>query len=283
MTISGQTLVAGIVGHPVRHSLSPVLHNAWLQAAGIDGVYVPFCPSEDGFERFIDGLRGGALRGLNVTVPFKPQALALADHASGRAKIAAAANVLLFQPDGTVVAENTDGVGVLAAFEDQAPGFDPQEGPVVILGAGGGAQGAAAAFAERGAPEVRIVNRTLAKAEKLASAVGARGVAYPLTGLAEALVGASALVNASSATLGGGGGVAVPLELLPPHAVVMDMVYVPLETDLLKAAQARGLRTVDGLAMLIGQAVPSFEAFFGRRPPNLDVRTLALAALEARE
>jgi shikimate dehydrogenase len=243
---------------------------------------VPFAPEKDGFVRLVEGLRGGVIRGLNVTLPFKAEALAAATHSSPRAQAAGAANVLLFQPGGAIIADNTDGAGMMAAFAEQAPGFDPQSGPVVVLGAGGAAQGACATLVAEGAPEVRIVNRTLSRAETLAKQIHPSCEAYPLEAIGEAMVGAQALVNASSAALEGETAPDVPLELLPPHAVVMDMVYVPLETPILRAAKARGLRTVDGLAMLIGQARPSFEMFFGQHPPPVDVRALAIAALSGR-
>jgi shikimate dehydrogenase len=278
MRISGSTRVAGVVGRPIAHSLSPVLHNAWLAAAGLDGVYVPFSVTSEGFGDFVQGLRAGSVAGLNVTLPFKGQALAVADDASPRARAAQAANLLVFREDGSLYADNTDGLGLLAAFAEQAPGFDPAAAPVAILGAGGAARGAAAAFADAGA-EVRIVNRTLARAEELAAAVGGR--AYRLEHAAEAFAGAGAVVNATSAGLSGEGRLDLPLSAAPATAVVMDMVYKPLKTPLLAAAEALGRPTVDGLAMLIGQAAPSFEAFYGRPPPaGADVRALALQILE---
>ena len=153
LPITGATIVAGVAGQPVRHSLSPLIHNAWLEAAGIDGVYVPFGLPMGGFERFVAGMRGGAVRGLNVTVPFKEAALTLADRASDRAKAAAAANILVFETDGAVFADNTDGVGLISAFAAQAPGLDLTAGPIAILGAGGAARGAVAALLAAGAPE----------------------------------------------------------------------------------------------------------------------------------
>jgi shikimate dehydrogenase len=280
--ITGATVVAGVAGSPVRHSLSPLIQNAWLEAAGLDGVYVPFAPPQTGFRIFAEGLRGGVVRGLNVTLPFKEVALALADDVSDRARAAGAANLLLFESDGTIAADNTDGVGLMGAFAAQAPGFDPQAGPVTILGAGGAARGAAAAFVEAGAPRVRIVNRTLAKAEAIARMLGPAVRAYGLDQADEALKGAAAVVNATSAGIAGAGALDVSLEMVPGSTVVMDMVYKPLTTPFLAQARARGLRTVDGLEMLIGQAAPSFEAFFGRPPPpNLDIRAVALAGLEA--
>ena len=278
MSLSGATRVAGVVGRPIAHSMSPILHNAWLAAAGIDGVYVPFSTEPGRFTAFAESLRGGSVAGLNVTLPFKGQALALADEATFRATSAQAANVLVFREDGTILADNTDGLGMLGAFAEQAPGFDAAAGPVVILGAGGAARGAAAAFVEAGCPQVRIVNRTLLKAQEIAEPLGA--VALSLNEAAAAFEGAVAVVNATSAGLSGSAALDAPLEATPPGAVVMDMVYKPLKTPFLAQAEGLGRRTVDGLAMLIGQAVPSFEYFYGRPPPkDVDVRALAIAAL----
>ncbi|MCR5878122.1 shikimate dehydrogenase [Phenylobacterium sp. J367] len=277
--ITGKTAVAGVAGNPVAHSLSPLIHNAWLAAAGIDGVYVAFQPPADGFRRFAEGLRGGAVRGINVTVPFKEAAFEAADEMTGRARAAGAVNLLLFRPDGTVAADNTDGEGLIGALAHQA-GFDPESGPAVILGAGGAARGAATTLAAEGCPDIRIVNRTLSRAQAIAELVAGR--AFPLDRCEGALEGAAVVINATTAGLSGQAPIDVPLHLTRDDAVAMDMVYKPLVTPFLARAQARGLRTVDGLEMLIRQAAPSFEAFFGRPPPpEVDVRGLALATLEA--
>ena len=272
--ISGGTVVAGVVGSPVAHSLSPLIHNAWIAAAAIDAVYVAFSPPTDRFTMFIEGLRGGAVRGLNITAPFKEAALAGADGPSDRARRAGAANLLIFEGDGEILADNTDGEGLLAAFAAQAPDFDPAAGPAVVLGAGGASRGAAAAFLHAGAPEIRIVNRSAGRAEALAALLGAKGRAFAAADAADALAGANAVINATPADP------PAPLDAVPAAAVVMDMVYRPLATAFLRRAAARRLRTVDGLAMLIGQARPSFAALFGCPAPNVDVRALALAALE---
>ncbi|HSV02226.1 MAG TPA: shikimate dehydrogenase [Phenylobacterium sp.] len=281
--ITGATIVAGVAGQPVRHSLSPLIHNAWLDAAGIDGAYVPFAPPADAFQKFAEGLRGGAVRGLNITLPFKEAALSVADRSTGRADAAEAANLLIFEPEGEIIADNTDGVGLLAAFAAQAPAFQPTAGPVVILGAGGAARGAAAALKAAGAPQIRIVNRTLAKAEFVAGALGTAAFAYSLDQARRALEGATAVINATSAGISNGGRLEIPLWSTPKEAVVMDMIYTPLLTEFLQEARALGRQTVDGLGMLVGQARPSFEAFYGRAPPDdVDVRALAVEALEAR-
>jgi shikimate dehydrogenase len=259
-----------------------VLHNAWIAAAGLDAVYAPFGLTPGGFGPFVEGLRGGAsVAGVNVTLPFKAEALDKADEASPRARLAQAANVLVFRPDGTIFADNTDGLGLLGALAAQAPGFDPTAGPVAILGAGGGAQGAAAAFVEAGCPQVRIANRTLAKAQRLAVMLGDRARAYALTDDA-AYDGVCAVINATSAGLASETPLDVPWRRTPGGAVAMDMVYKPLRTPFLIAAEAAGRQTVDGLEMLVRQAVPSFEHFFGRTPPaEVDVRSLALQHLDA--
>lgn len=278
-SITAKTRVAGVAGAPVRHSLSPLLHNAWLEAAGIDGVYVAFAPAQDGFPAFAQGLRRGAVAGINVTIPFKEEALAAADIASESAQAAGAANLLLFHPDGRIEARNTDGEGMLAALASQAPGFDPRGGPAVVLGAGGAARGAVSALLEAGVPHVDICNRTQARAEHLAELFGPRVRAWDSPDIPA--MDAALIVNATSLGLGGGPGPPLPWDRLSKAAVVMDMVYRPLGTPFLAEAQTRTLVTVDGLEMLIRQAIPSFEALFGAPPPAIDARAILLSALEA--
>ena len=277
MTITARTVVAGVVGAPVRHSLSPLMHNAWLKQAKVDGVYVAFGPPQDGFRAFAEGLRGGAVRGLNVTIPFKEQALALADEASDLAKAAGAANLLLFHEDGRIQADNTDGEGLLRAIALQAPHFDLRAGPVAVMGAGGAARGAVAALLRAGVTDVRVCNRTLDRAETLVEDIGS-GAIRAFTRPDLAVADAACVINATSLGLGGGDGPDTPWRLMRAGAVAMDMVYKPLRTAWLQEAEAHGLNAVDGLEMLIRQAVPSFRAFFGVDPPPIDVRCLLLAA-----
>jgi shikimate dehydrogenase len=280
--LSGHSLVAGVVGAPVRQSLSPVIHNGWLAACGIDGVYVPFALHPDRFEAFTEGLRGGGVSGVNVTLPFKARALAVADDADDAAKAAGAANLLLFRADGTLEARNTDGLGLLAAFHDQAPEVDFHDAAVVILGAGGAARGALGALLKAGVDRIWILNRTEARARDLAELFGPRVQALALDAAGAAFGAAHVLINASAAGLEGGEFAGLPLDRLAKGAVVMDMVYKPLRTPLLRQAEAMGLATVDGLAMLIGQARPSFKAFFGQSAPAGDAaRDWSLAHLAA--
>ena len=276
--LTGAARVAGVAGAPVRQSLSPLIHNAWIAAIGLDAAYVPFAVAPGRFEPFLDGLRVSGLVGLNVTLPFKEDALRLADGADHAARAAGAANRLLISPDGSVQAGNTDGMGLLRAFAEQAPHWRSDAGPVLVLGAGGAARGAAAALGAAGA-EVRVVNRTRARADALAAALP-RVRAYGSDDIIPALRDVTAVINATPAGLHGVGEPELPFKALPPCAVVMDMVYTPLRTAFLRRAASHGHVTVDGLAMLIGQAVPSFRAFFGQDPPpEVDVRALALAAL----
>jgi shikimate dehydrogenase len=274
---------AGVVGDPIAHSLSPLIHGAWIAALGLDAAYERFHITEADFAGFV-GREAAALKGVNVTIPHKEAALALADTASDLARACGAANVLLFR-GGKVEARNTDGEGLLGAFRQQAPAWSPDAGPVVILGAGGAARGAAAALLDAGVPELRIVNRTLGRARQIEAdlqdlAKERSVVATAWENIGDAMAGASALVNATSLGLAGGQPLEIDLSSLSPSAVVMDMVYKPLKTPLLAQAEARGLKTVDGLEMLIRQAAPSFEAFYGAAPPEaVDVRSQCLKAL----
>jgi shikimate dehydrogenase len=278
--ISSTTRVAGVIGRPVAHSLSPTIQNAWIEAAGLDAVYVALSPSEDWLAPFLNGCRGGLIVGLNITLPFKSRALEMADSASERAWRAGAANLLLFGADDQITADNTDGVGLLAAFAAQAPGFEIAGQVFTLLGAGGAARGAAAALVGAGAATVRLVNRTRERAEEIAEVLGGKIQVFGWDQLPAALDGASALINSTSLGLEGGEPLILSLDGLPRGAVVMDMIYRPLKTPLLAAAEAAGHGTIDGLEMLIGQARPSFEALFGQAPPEgVDARALALKAL----
>jgi len=267
--ITGAARVGGIAGQPVAHSLSPVIHNAWIAAVGLDAVYAPFAPRDAaGFAALVAAGRAGLLVGINVTAPFKEQAFALADEATAAATDCGSANVLVFR-DGRVLADSTDGLGLLLALRAQAPSLSLTDAAVALLGAGGAARAAAAALVEAGA-RVRIVNRTRERAEALALDLG------PSVSVADgpsAFDGAILVINALSIRP------ELDLEGLTPGTVVMDMTYRPVATAFLVAARAAGLATVDGLAMLIGQAGPSFEAIFGVPPPDLDPRPLLLAHL----
>lgn len=260
------TILAGVAGQPISHSLSPLIHGLWIEAAGLDASYEAFGPADEaGFADLIAEGRAGKLRGLNVTAPFKEQALALADEVSATARACGSANLLVFN-DGRLSADSTDGLGLMLALSEQAPAFDSKGAPVVVLGAGGAARAAVVALKAAGA-EVAVLNRTRARAETLAEELGSL-VAEP-----EAVRDAALIVNALSVRP------EIEIAALRDDAVLMDMTYKPLITPFLAAGRTRGLTTVDGLAMLIGQARPSFEAMFGLAPPPVDVRAAALARL----
>jgi shikimate dehydrogenase len=254
------------------------MQNAWILAAQIDAAYVPFAVPPDRFAAFIAGLRGGVILGLNVTAPYKERALALADRATPRALAAGAANLLAFHTDGSLAADNTDGEGLLRAFATQTPSFALSAGPILILGAGGAARGAASALLEAGTPRIHLLNRDPERSLALARTLGTQVEAISGSPPHELARSWAAVINATPAGLEAASLLGVDLAALSTDAVVMDMVYRPLRTPLLIAAAQRGLQTVDGLEMLIGQARPSFTTFFGREPPSLDIRAVALGA-----
>lgn len=259
---------AGVVGWPIGHSLSPLIHGAWIEAVGLDATYEAFpAPDEAAFDALIDLGRTGALRGLNVTAPWKERALAAADEATDRAAVAGSANLLIFDR-GRVRADTTDGEGLLAALAELAPALELPGASVLILGAGGAARAAASALKAAEA-HVAVANRTPERAEALARALGVQVASRSDAAAADLVVNALPVEPA------------LDLAALKSGAVVMDMTYRPLVTPLLAAARARGLGTVDGLAMLIEQARPSFRALFGVAEPDVDVRALCLARLEA--
>jgi shikimate dehydrogenase len=281
LRLDSRTRLAAVVGHPIDHSLSPRLHNAWIQSAGLNAVYLALAPPRDRFAALVEGLRGGIVAGLNVTAPFKEQALVLADRRTPEAEAAGAANLLIYTADGEVLADNTDGVGLLAALAEQAPSLDLAKGAAILLGSGGAARGAAVALAQAGVPRVWLTNRTetraRALADSLAAPFGAQIAALEAAQLPAALAEARLVINATPSGLDAAAALNLYIGALRQDCVVMDMVYRPLKTPLLTLAEAQGLATVDGLAMLIGQARPSFRAFFGQDPPELDIRREALA------
>jgi len=267
--ITGAVRVGGVVGQPIAHSLSPFIHNAWLEAAGIDGAYVAFAPKDAaGFDALLAAGRAGLIAGVNVTAPFKEQAYGAADHVSGAAKTVSSANILIFK-DGQIFADSSDGEGVLYALAEQAPTLTLKGAHVVMLGAGGAARAAAGALLNAGA-RLSILNRTRERAQSLADDLGA-GVS--VADSEEVLDGADLVINALSIRP------EFDLSRLPSSAVVMDMTYRPVVTPFLHSAQSRGLTIVDGLAMLIGQAGAGFEAIYAKAPPSMDIRAMLLKHL----
>jgi|SRR5262245_31055998 len=273
---------ACIIGWPVAHSRSPLIHGYWLRRYAISGSYgrQPVRPGE--VAQFLTSMPAQGLAGCNVTLPHKQAAFAVAARKHPGARAVGAANTLWYE-DGVLACDNTDGVGFMSHLAASAPGFKAQDCAVVsILGAGGAARAIVHAFLSVGVKEVRLFNRTRERADAVAVFFGSRVKAYDWTQAMDCSSDAGILVNATTLGMQGGGGpLEIDLAALNTSCVVADLVYVPLLTPLLAAAKARGLTTVDGLGMLLHQAVPGFEKWFGVRPQvTSELRDLLVADLE---
>lgn len=258
--------LAGVIGNPVAHSRSPRLHRHWLARYGISGDYVPLHVEGADLEQVLRTLPRMGFVGCNVTIPHKEAVLRIADQVSDRAALIGAANTLIFRPDGLIHADNTDGYGFIANLRAGAPGWIAASGPAAVLGAGGAARAVLAALLEAGVPEIRLTNRTRARADDLRAEFGSRITVVDWVQAGNMLDEAALVVNTTSLGMQGAAELRVPLDGLHPGQVVTDLVYAPLRTHLLQQAEAAGCLTVDGLGMLLHQAVPGFERWFGRRP-----------------
>lgn len=258
--------LAGVIGNPIEHSLSPRLHGHWLRTIGLAGHYIPMRIDTDNLETVIRTLPKAGFVGLNVTIPHKEAVLKLADIVTDRAALIGAANTLIFREDGKIHADNTDGYGFTQNLRQSAPDWAPETGPAAVFGAGGAARAILASLIELGVPEIRLSNRTRARADALRAEFGARIVVYDWVKAGNMLDDAVTVVNTSSLGMTGKPDFRVPLDGLMPGAVVNDLVYTPLKTDFLKQAENAGCHAVDGLGMLLHQAVPGFERWFGMRP-----------------
>jgi len=265
---------AGVIGWPVAHSRSPLLHGHWLALHGIDGAYIKLPVQPGRLGAALRGLSALGFAGCNVTVPHKEDTLALVDTADAIARRIGAANLVVVRPDGALHGSNTDGYGFLANLRHRQPDWNAS-GPAVVIGAGGSARAVIAALADAGTAEIRLVNRTRERAELLAATLGGNIRPVAWADRAAALDGATLLVNTTTQGMQGQPPLALDLSALPRTAIVTDLIYVPLETPLLAAARARGNEIVDGLGMLLHQAVPSFAAWFGVTPEvTPDLRAL---------
>jgi shikimate dehydrogenase len=270
MIVSGKARLAGIIGWPVGHSRSPRLHGFWLEKLGLDGAYVPLATAPEHFAQVIAALPRMGFKGANVTVPHKEAALVLVDHVEPLAARIGAVNTLVLRADGTWEGRNTDAFGFLENLRRGCPAWVPDAGPAVVIGAGGAARAVCVALLDAGVARLRLVNRTAERAVRLAAVLGDAVEVVEWSERSACLDGAALLVNTT--TLGMTGQEPLDLDLgpLPRRAVVNDIVYAPLETPLLAAARRRGNPVVDGLGMLLWQAVPGFEAWFGVRPEVTD-------------
>jgi shikimate dehydrogenase len=280
--LSGRTRLAGIMGWPVAHSLSPRLHGHWLRRHGIDGAYVPLPVLPERLEQALRALPALGFAGVNLTIPHKEAALSLVDRLTPAAARIGAVNTVVVEPDGTLSGDNTDGFGFIASLSESRVGWQATAGPAVVLGAGGAARAVAVALLDAGAPEVRLLNRTPDRAEALARELGGAIHAVAWAERNGALADAALLVNTTSLGMHGQPPLVLGLDALPRTALVTDVVYTPLITALLAVARARGNPVVDGLGMLLHQARPGFRAWFGVDPVvDEDLRAAVLAGLAA--
>lgn len=266
MTEPPRIPLAGVIGHPIAHSRSPALHGFWLKRMGIKGHYIPIDVAPADLPEVLQMLPRLGFVGINVTIPHKEAVLKLADVVTDRAALIGSANTLIFRKDGKVHADNTDGAGFVANLRQHAPRWAPAAGPAAVLGAGGAARAVVAALIEIGVPEIRLANRTRARADALRSDFGAKVVVHEWVQAGAMIEGCATLVNTTSLGMVGKPDLTVPLDALRPGMLVTDLVYVPLKTQLLLRAEAAGCTVVDGLGMLLHQAAPGFERWFGTRP-----------------
>ena len=256
---------ACVIGWPVAHSRSPVVHTYWLKLHGLEGEYTKEAVPPEEIDAFLAGL-GERYAGANVTLPHKAAALAAADEVHAAARAIGAANTLWLDASGKLHATNTDAYGFMTHLMEEAPHWNANKRPAMVLGGGGAARAIVYGLIEAGATKVVVANRTRAHAEALAKDFGPKVEVVPWEKRREALAGRGLLVNTTSLGMTGKPALDIDLAALPKDAVVADVVYSPLETELLAAARARGNKTVDGLGMLLHQAVPGFERWFGVRP-----------------
>ena len=270
--------LAGVIGWPVAHSRSPKIHNFWLKKFGVSGAYVLLPVAPGTLHIALPGLAAMGFRGCNITIPHKVDAMALVHEVDANARRVGAVNTIVVQADRSLRGMNTDGFGFIQSLLEALPTWRADAGPIAVLGAGGAARAVVLALADRGAREIRLINRTFDNASALASESGAPIKAVPWAERHAALADVALLVNTTSQGMHGSPALDLKLHALPGHALVSDIVYVPMETTLLAAARLRGNATVNGLGMLLHQARPAFEAWFGVLP---EVTPALRAAIEA--
>ncbi len=271
--------LAGVIGHPIAHSKSPALHGFWLKRLGIKGHYIPLDIAPGDLREALHMLPRLGFVGVNVTIPYKEEVLKLADVVTDRAALIGAANTLIFRKNGKIYADNSDGSGFIANLRQHVPTWNPAAGPAAVLGAGGASRAVIAALIEVGVPEIRVGNRTRLRADALRSDFGAKVQVHEWVQAGNMIEGCAMLVNTTSLGMVGKPDLRVPLDALRRGMLVTDLVYAPLKTQLLIEAEAAGCTVVDGLGMLLHQAAPGFERWFGQRPEVDDATRNALLSL----
>ena len=270
MTDNNQFKLAGVMGMPVFQSRSPMLHNHWVQRYGVRGAYGHFPVKVENVEKAIRGLSALGIAGCNITQPHKLIAMKMMDQLSPMAQRIGAINCIVVQPDGSLHGFNNDGYGYIQSLKDAKRDWRANDGPITVIGAGGAARAVVISLLDEGAKEIRLLNRTRSKAEELASVNPSVVKVVDWDERNQALDGSAMLVNTTNQGMYGQPPLDVVLDALPPSALVSDLIYIPLETPLLAAARVRGHLTVNGLGMLLNQAVPAFEAWFGVKPEITD-------------
>ena len=258
--------LAGVMGWPVAHSRSPVIHNHWIAEHGLKGAYVLLPVQPVQIESALRSLPVLGFAGCNLTIPHKVAALNVVDRVDPLAQRIGAINTIVVEPDGSLTGKNTDGYGYIQSLRDAQPAWKATTGPAVVLGAGGAARAVIVGLIDSGASEIRLTNRSWAKAHDMAQEFGGPVRAIPWEDRHDALADAALLVNTTNQGMHGEAALDLRLDKLPAHALVSDIIYVPLETPLLEAARLRGHMTVNGLGMLLNQARPAFAAWFGVEP-----------------
>lgn len=274
---------ACVIGWPIEHSRSPIIHGYWLERYKIDGSYGKVAVTPDAAAGFLASLASNGYVGCNVTVPLKEIAYRSVAERQPSARAVGAVNTVWVE-DGRLVGANTDTYGFMTHLTLSAPAWSKVDRPVVIIGAGGAARAIVFGFLEAGVGEIRVVNRTLARAERLVADFGTRVHAYDWSEIGKAIVGAAVVVNTTTVGMKDDGTLGIDWHAVHPACVVSDIVYVPLETGFLRTARQAGLSTVDGLGMLLHQAVPGFEKWFGVRPEvSAELRSRLVADIEGRQ
>jgi len=280
MSPDAKPRIAAVMGWPIGHSLSPRLHGYWLRQHGIAGSYVPLAVRPEDLQKALRSLPSLGIAGTNVTIPHKELALATVDDADAVAKRIGAANTITVRPDGSLYGQNTDAFGFTENLNQGFPGWDAKAGPVVVLGAGGAARAVCVALIDAGVPEIRLVNRTLSRAETLAADLNGPFSLVSWDKGPKALDGSTLMVNTTALGMAGHETAAFDLTRLPPETIVTDIVYTPLITPLLAAARHKGNPVLDGLGMLLHQGRPGFAKWFGVEPEvTPELRDFVLAGL----
>jgi shikimate dehydrogenase len=263
MSHSDRFLLAGVIGWPVMHSRSPLLHNYWFRKLGLAGTYVPLAIRPEDLAAALRALQPLGFAGCNLTIPHKQEAMKIVDEVDAVGRSIGAISCVVVRSDGSLAGSNNDCYGFMENLKQAQPGWRADAGPIAVLGAGGGSRAVCYALAEAGAREIRLVNRTFARAKGIADEFGGPIEALPWESRHDVLEGAAMVVNATSQGMVGQPALDIRLDKLPKNALAADIIYIPLETPFLAAARSRGNRTINGLGMLLHQGRPAWKAWFG--------------------